>query len=158
MMEHAGRTPSRYFLRAARPPCFPRRAVARDEVDSRIACMFYKGLVCAAYSKRGPAFICLVLSCSQAFGKIRECFATPQWLFRSLTRCCLSLHVNLLEPRTVCIPALRFTGHTSQCKVQHPSRGPQRGLGQHLCPSTFLISLSLYLNIKYKLKLIKTSD
>lgn len=94
MMEHAGRTPSRYFLRAARPPCFPRRAGARAEVDSRIACMFYQGLVCAACSKRGPAFICLVLSCSQAFGKIRECFATPQWLFRSLTRCCLSLHVN----------------------------------------------------------------
>lgn len=94
MMEHAGRTPSRYFLRAAQPPCFPWRAGARAEVDSRIACMFYKGLVCAACSKRGPAFICLVLSCSQAFGKIRECFATPQWLFRSLTRCCLSLHVN----------------------------------------------------------------
>lgn len=95
MMEHAGRTPSRCFLRAARPPCFPRRAGARAEVDSRIACMFYKGLVCAAYSKRGPAFICLVLRCSQALGKIRECFATPQWLFRSLTRCCLSPHVNL---------------------------------------------------------------
>lgn len=62
MMEHAGRTPSRCFLRAARPPCFARRA----EVDSRIACMFYKGLVCAAYSKRGPAFICLVLCRSQA--------------------------------------------------------------------------------------------